>query len=72
MKHNNTSGGGGFVSMLTIVFIALKLIGVIAWSWWWVLSPLWISALLGLTVWIGLLILFSVRTTLLRGLYRDD
>lgn len=27
---------------LLILFIALKLIGVITWSWVWVLSPLWI------------------------------
>ena len=27
-----------------IAFIALKLTGVVAWSWWWVLSPLWIGA----------------------------
>ena len=33
---------GWFVGALTIVFIVLKLVGVIAWSWWWVLSPLWI------------------------------
>jgi hypothetical protein len=25
------------------VFIALKLTGVVTWSWWWVLSPLWIA-----------------------------
>lgn len=36
-------GGLGFVGALTILFIALKLTGVIAWSWWWVLSPLWIG-----------------------------
>lgn len=39
------SSGIGFCSLLAIVFIALKLaeIGVVAtWSWWWVLSPLWI------------------------------
>ena len=28
---------------LTVLFIVLKLMGVIQWSWWWVLSPLWIS-----------------------------
>jgi hypothetical protein len=28
------------------VLIVLKLTGVIAWSWWWVLSPLWISGIL--------------------------
>ena len=41
MESNN--GGIGFVGVLTIVFVVLKLVGVIAWSWWWVLSPLWIS-----------------------------
>ncbi|PHS22092.1 MAG: hypothetical protein COA84_12995 [Robiginitomaculum sp.] len=29
------------LSMLTVLFIYLKLTGVILWSWWWVLSPLW-------------------------------
>lgn len=38
----------GFAGALTLVFIAAKLFGAIAWSWLWVLSPLWISALLGL------------------------
>lgn len=28
--------------VLQIVFIVLKLCGVIDWSWWWVLSPTWI------------------------------
>lgn len=32
----------GFIGLLTILFIALKLVGVIDWSWIWVLSPLWI------------------------------
>lgn len=40
----SSSGGIGFTGLLTILFIALKLTGVIAWSWWWVLSPFWISA----------------------------
>lgn len=38
------SGGIGFTGLLTLVFIVLKLCKVIDWSWWWVLSPLWISA----------------------------
>lgn len=41
--NNNASGGIGFVGLLTIVFITLKLCNIIAWSWWWVLSPIWIS-----------------------------
>jgi len=39
----NSSGGIGFVSVLTIVFIILKLLDKIDWSWWWVLSPVWIT-----------------------------
>lgn len=37
------SGGIGFAGLLAIAFIVLKLIGVIEWSWLWVLSPLWIT-----------------------------
>lgn len=47
MNDNKTSGGGiGFCGLLTIAFIVLKLLGKITWSWVWVLSPLWICALL--------------------------
>lgn len=50
---NKTSGGGSFTDALTIALIVLKLCGVITWSWWWVLSPLWISAI----GWVVLLII---------------
>lgn len=43
MADSNSSGGIGFVGLLTLVFITLKLIDKIDWSWWWVLSPIWIS-----------------------------
>jgi hypothetical protein len=44
---NNKAGCGsvGIAGTLTIVFIVLKLCGLIAWSWTWVLSPLWITAI---------------------------
>lgn len=45
MNDNHASDGIGFTDLLTVAFIVLKLCGVIAWSWWWVLSPLWISAI---------------------------
>lgn len=32
----------GFAGLLTLIFITLKLLNVIAWSWLWVLAPLWI------------------------------
>lgn len=45
-KDTSSSGGIGFTGLLTILFIGLKLTGYIGWSWWWVLSPLWISAII--------------------------
>ena len=45
-EQSTSSGGIGFVGLLTIVFVTLKLCDVVAWSWWWVLSPLWIMALI--------------------------
>jgi hypothetical protein len=30
----------GFLELLTLIFIVLKLTGVIAWSWFWVLAPM--------------------------------
>lgn len=36
----------GFLHLLTLAFIVLKLTGYIGWSWLWVLSPLWIYAVL--------------------------
>jgi hypothetical protein len=61
MSNNNQvqSGGIGFFGLLAIVFITLKLTGVIAWSWWWVLSPLWgpVAVVLVVAILIGLIAL---------------
>lgn len=44
MADKTTSSSGmGFGSLLTLIFITLKLTHFINWSWWWVLSPEWIS-----------------------------
>ena len=41
-SNNSTASTGiGFTGLLTLLFIALKLLNVIDWSWWWVLAPLW-------------------------------
>jgi hypothetical protein len=52
-----SSGGIGFFGLLTIVFIILKLIGKIDWSWFWVLSPLIISIGLGIVLFVAWLAL---------------
>ncbi len=46
----------GFMALLALVFITLKLCGVIAWSWWLVLLPLYF----GLAVVVGLILLFGL------------
>lgn len=40
-KSSSSSSGIGFLGLLTIVFIILKLTNYINWSWWWVLAPFW-------------------------------
>lgn len=50
---SSSSGGIGFCGLLAIVFITLKLVGVApvaAWSWLWVLSPLWIPFVLVIVI----------------------
>ena len=42
--------GMGFLSTLGLIFIILKLVDVIAWSWWWVLAPFWAMPALLLAV----------------------
>ena len=56
MKNNNT-GGIGFCSLLALVFITLKMLGVIPWSWGWVLSPIWIPMILVVVLMVILIIL---------------
>ena len=48
MSESTHSGGIGFVGLLTIVFIVLKLCKVVVWGWFWVLSPIIFS--FGLTI----------------------
>jgi len=57
--------GISFSGLLTILFIGLKFTGFIDWSWWWVLSPLWISlsivvVILGI-LWTALLLWVAIQ-----------
>lgn len=67
MEDNKKAGGISFFGLLTIVFITLKLMGVIGWSWFWVLSPLIIP--IGITL-IIMLVLFIA--TIIIALGSDD
>lgn len=46
------------IILLTILFVGLKLTNCIDWSWWWVLSPLWIAAGIGILILISVLMLY--------------
>ena len=56
----NSSGGVGFLGLLTIVFITLKLIGYISWSWWWVLAPMWIPLTIAVILF-GIVVALSTK-----------
>ena len=57
-NSSSSSGGIGFVGLLTIVFIVLKLVDVIDWSWFWVLSPMIFGAGLAVVILFFVLIFY--------------
>ena len=59
-------GGLGFTGALTLLFVALKLLGRITWPWLWVVSPLWIAAAL---IVLALVVVFGVAYL---AVLRDD
>jgi hypothetical protein len=59
-SSSSSSGGIGFAGLLTILFIGLKLTNYIAWSWVWVLSPLWIGLAIGVIIFLGVLLVAAL------------
>ena len=55
------SAGIGFAGAMFLLFLGLKLCGVIAWSWWWVFAPLWVPVALTVAVLVALLVIALVR-----------
>ena len=62
MKNCNSgnSGGVSLCPLLTVLFIGLKLTGYVSWSWWWVLSPMWLPMVIVLSVLIVVVSLSSL------------
>lgn len=58
----SSSGGIGFCGLLTVLFIGLKLTNHIDWSWWWVLSPMWIPLAV-----VGFVVLVIIAITAILG-----
>lgn len=61
-SNSSSSGGIGFVGLLTVAFIVLKLTNYIDWSWWWVWSPLLISTGIWLLIVLPIVIWVSVKS----------
>lgn len=61
MENNYKSGGIGFIGLLTIVFITLKLCGVISWSWVWVLAPAWIGLAIAILIFLIILVVAIIN-----------
>ena len=59
-SNGSTVTGIGFVGLLQVAFIVLKLLEKINWSWWWVWAPTWISAILWIVL-IVVIVLFACR-----------
>lgn len=71
MSKNNssstTTGGLGFTGVLTLIFITLKLLNVIDWSWIWVLSPLWIAFLIFVFCAICIILFYAIKSIIKRS-----
>jgi len=57
-----SSGGLGFCGALALIFITLKLLGKIDWSWIWILSPLWIPISIFIVVAMFALVIFVIAS----------
>lgn len=60
--EGNYSSGIGFIGLLQIMLIALKLCKIINWSWIWVLAPIWIEIIVCLVVLIFIIVVAIVKS----------
>lgn len=63
---NSGKSGLGITGVLTLIFVVLKLVGVVSWSWWWVFSPILID--IGLCILIlGIFFIYVAHTDKKKG-----
>ena len=70
MNNSTNKSSSITLSLLLVAFIVLKLCGVIDWSWWWVLSPVWISLVIGIIVFVAVLIIGFIKEK--KGKKKDE
>jgi len=69
MNKTNIISSGGFAQLLTLVFVILKLCGVITWSWLWVLCPLWIGVALFIAYFLAVVVILLAVGMVLLTIY---
>lgn len=69
--NKTNTGGISFIGLLTVLFIGLKLGGAITWSWFWVLSPIFLPMLILLTIG-AIALTISMIITLVAMMIGDD
>lgn len=63
VKRRKTAvlGGIGIYGLLTVALLVLKLSGVISWSWWWTLTPVWLPVALLLVLIVATLVYMKFK-----------
>ena len=62
MTTNNSSSSGGIsvFGLMGVMFIGLRIAGVISWPWVWVLAPFWVPLVLGVILLLILIIIAAI------------
>jgi len=63
----NKQAGFPFLSILGLIFITLKLMSYITWSWWWVLAPFWIAPLIALLIFVSAFVAVTIDDMFKKG-----
>ena len=63
-SSSSSSSGIGVVGLLGVVFVTLKLLHIITWSWWWVTAPFWGGIALFCIVFLGIIGVATLTVTL--------
>ena len=64
VAKKTSSSGMGVSTTLVIIFVVLKAVGVVDWSWWWVFSPWWITAGIALAFYVVLFSFIGIAFTI--------
>lgn len=65
-SNSSSSSGTSILGLLGVVFVALKLCGVIDWSWWWVTLPFWGLLVLVIVIF-GILVTVKILSSVWKG-----